>query len=276
MALGTVEEKTLSRIVGIVIVRNEDRFVRQAVINALDFCDQILLVDNGSIDSTQEIFKELEAVHPGKLKLYHIQNPKESHDLLKRYAGTRTWIFAVDGDEIYDHKRLTEFRPRLISGEFDSHWMLLGNVHHCDSLDIQNGIAGGYSSPPGRSITKLYNFAAIKSWNGDTPERLHGGVPEFLSGYNDQMKRQLQLEYSWEESPLRCLHLCCVPRSCLDAEQSGSRENIMETYRGGWTNRVKRFFRKLMGQSEMSEWKRERYARGERAQVSTTPFFTVL
>jgi hypothetical protein len=82
----------------------------------------------------------------------------------------------------------------------------------------------------------------------------------------------MQNEYNWEESPLRCLHLCFLSRSSLDGPESGSRENIMETYEGGWTNRVKRFLRKLQGYPERSDWKRERYARGERSKVSTAPF----
>jgi glycosyltransferase involved in cell wall biosynthesis len=261
------------RILGIVLVRNEDRFVRQSVKNIIGFCDRVLLVDNGSRDLTPAILKELAASDPEKITFHSIRHPKESHDLLKPYVGTSTWVFAVDGDEIYDPERLKSFRVRLLSGEYDSHWMILGNVHHCEAVDLKAGFAEGYSTPPGRSITKLYNFAAIRSWNGDTPERLHGGNPEFITGYDDQMKRQLQNEYSWEESPLRCLHLCFLSRSSLDSRKAGSRENIMETYEGGWTNRMKRLLRKLRGQPETSDWKRERYARGERSRVSTVPFF---
>ncbi|MFZ4387816.1 MAG: glycosyltransferase family 2 protein [Chthoniobacterales bacterium] len=274
MALGTLAEKALKQIVGIVLVRNEDRFVRQAVENALEFCDMILLVDNGSRDETAKILKELAASHSKKISFHAIQRPRESHELLKQYAGTPTWVFAVDGDEIYDSERLQSFRVRLLSGEFDHHWMILGNVHHCYHLDEEGGIAEGYSTPPGRSITKLYNFAAIRSWDGDTPERLHGGNPEFLLGYNDQMKRQLQNEYSWEKSPLRCLHFCFLSRSSLDDGKEGSRENIMETYEGGWTNLLKRFLRMLRRQAAVSDWKRERYARGERSKVSTAAFIS--
>lgn len=274
MALGTPAKEAVTQIVGIVLVRNEDRFVRRAVENIRDFCDRILLVDNGSRDGTLAILKEFTASDPERISLHPAGHPRESHDLLKPYAGTATWVFAVDGDEIYDPEGLKSFRHRILSGEFDSHWMILGNVHHCDSLDFESGFAEGYSTPPGRSITKLYNFAAIRSWNGDTPERLHGGIPEFLPGYDGQMKRQLQIECSWEESPLRCLHICFLSRSSLDGPALGSRENIMETYEGGWTNRLKRSLRKLRGQPEASDWKRERYARGERSKVSTSPFFS--
>ncbi len=272
MALGASAKEEVRQIVGIVLVRNEDRFVRQSVTNILGFCDRILLVDNGSRDQTPVILKEFANSDPAKITFHAIRHPRESHDLLKPYAGTPTWVFAVDGDEIYEQERLGSFRPRLLSGEFDQHWMILGNVHHCDHLDIQGGLARGYSTPPGRSITKLYNFAAIRSWNGDTPERLHGGHPDFLPGYDEQMKRQLQNEYNWEESPLRCLHLCFLSRSSLDGPEYGSRENIMETYEGGWTNRLKRLLRKLKGRPEKSDWKRERYARGKRSMVTTEPF----
>jgi glycosyltransferase involved in cell wall biosynthesis len=273
MALDNFSKETVKQIVGIVLVRNEDRFVRQSVTNILSFCDRVLLVDNGSRDQTPVILKELALSDPGKISFHVIRHPRESHDLLKPYPGTPTWVFGVDGDEIYDSERLGLFRSRLLTGEFNQHWMIKGNVHHCDYLDVQEGIAKGYATPPGRSITKLYNFAAIRSWNGNTPERLHGGNPDFLPEYHDQMKRQLQNEYNWEESPLRCLHLCFLSRSSLDGPKSGSRENIMETYEGGWTNRAKRFLRKLQGRPERSDWKRDRYARGERSKVSTSPFF---
>ena len=96
MALGTSAKEAVRQIVGIVLVRNEDRFVRQSVTNILGFCDRILLVDNGSRDQTPIILKELAASNPVKISFHAIRNPRESHDLLKPYIGTPTWIFAVD------------------------------------------------------------------------------------------------------------------------------------------------------------------------------------
>ena len=260
-------------IIGVVLVRNEDRFVRQAVRNAWGFCDRLLLVDHQSEDGTVGILREFAAEPDGKATFHSIAHPRESHALLKPFVGTDTWVFGVDGDEIYDPRGLHAFRPRLLAGEFDSHWMILGNVLHGDRVDARETSASGFPSPPSRSITKLYNFAAIDSWEGDTPERLHGGNPAFRDGHHERDKRQLQLEYSWDESPLRCLHACFVPRSSLDVA-GVTRENIMETYRGGWTNRIKRLARRLAGIPETSDWKRERYARGERLTVSAEPFFS--
>ena len=263
----------MKTIVGIVLVRNDDRFVRQAVRNAWEFCDRILLVDHQSGDGTAGILREFAAGSSGKAAFHAVAHPRESHVFLKPFVGTDTWVFGVDGDEIYDPRGLQSLRPRLLAGEFDSHWMILGNVLHCDRVDARDNMASGFPSPPSRSITKLYNFAAIDSWDGDTPERLHGGNPAFRGGFHEQDKRQLQLEYSWQESPLRCLHACFVPRSSLD-EAGATRENMIEIFHGGWTNRIVRLARRLAGvPTTSSAWKRDHYARGERLTVPAGPFF---
>ena len=254
------------------LVRNEDRFVRQAVLNALALCDRVLLADHESQDGTREILEGLVLSHPERLEFHAIQHPRESHELLKPYVGTATWVFGVDGDEIYDPGGLQKFRARLLDGQFDSHWMILSHVLHCDEIDVVGRRASGFLAPPSRSITKLYNFAAIESWDGDTPERLHGGQPVFRDGFGATQKLQQQMIGNWDGADLRCLHACFVPRSALDANVA-SRENIMETYRGGVTNFLKRVSRQLRGKPEESDWKRERYARGERVTVSTQPFF---
>lgn len=270
MALGAVAKQKVTRIVGIVLVKNEDRFVRQAVESALPACDEVLLVDNGSTDATVPILKEIAGQHSAKARFHDISHPCESHDLLKPLAGSDTWVLAVDGDEIYDPAGLETFRRMVLSGDFKEHWMVLGNVLHCEKIDDNR--ACGWMSPPSRSITKFYNFAAIESWGGDTPERLHGGSPVFRPGFSESLKCRLELEYAWEASPLRCLHTCFMPRSSADAAVQ-SRENIMETYRGGLTNRIKRTLRRLLCKPEESRWKRERYMRGERVCVDATPFF---
>ncbi|MDX2079811.1 MAG: hypothetical protein SFU53_03435 [Terrimicrobiaceae bacterium] len=259
----------MKQIVGIVLVRNEDRYVGQAVANIASFCDRLILVDHQSKDQTAVILRDAAQAHPAA-EFHAISHPRESHELLKPYVGTPTWVFGVDGDEIYDPAGLANFRPLLLSGEFRRHWMIMGNVLHCDALDEIR--ACGHLAPPSRSITKLYNFEAIERWGGDTPERLHGGSPEFRSGFSELSKRALFEEVGWEDALLRCLHACFVARSTLD-RRVASRENIMETYCGGVTNFVRRTFRRMAGRPEDSQWKRERYARGPRVDVDARPFF---
>ena len=44
----------MNKISGIIIARNEEEMIGEAL-DSLDFCDEIILVDNGSTDKTKEI-----------------------------------------------------------------------------------------------------------------------------------------------------------------------------------------------------------------------------
>ena len=89
---------------------------------------------------------------------------------------------------------------------------------------------------------------------------------QFKPGFDDGSKRNLQEDTSWDDSPLRCLHLCFLPRSSADT--GAVRENIMEIYRGGLLRRLLRPFQK-----ENTNWKREHYRQGPVVTVDTRPFF---
>ncbi len=245
-------------IVGIMLVRNEERFVERALLNSLGFCDRLLIADHRSTDDTWPILSRLAADHC-KIELHRIDEPSESHDLIRGLAGSRTWIFGVDGDEIYDPRGLAQFRLRVLSGEFDGAWQVFGNVLNCTALDESAGTAEGYLAPPSRSMTKLFNFHAIDSWQGSVPERLHGGEIAFRDGYRESSRDFVMHRYQWEDSPFRCLHLCFIPRSRRDTA-SRPRRNIMELGgRGRWSRLLGRLGLDRRG----SDYKRDKYRRGE-------------
>jgi glycosyltransferase involved in cell wall biosynthesis len=262
------------RIIGIVLVRNEDLFVRRAVTNIIGFCDEILLCDNGSTDGTASILREFSAKYP-KISYHTLRHPSESHDLLQRFVGTRSWVFAVDGDEIYDPTLLKGFRLRLLAGEFDAFWRMKGNVLHCMELATDYSTASGYMSPPSRSMTKLYNFAVINAWNGKVLERLHGGEISFKEGFHDLLKNNFQESLGWEETPLRCLHFCFLRRSSQEAPafREGHRENIQEIYGGGLVGKMRRLLNGILGRKGASSWKQDYYRRGKIETVDAAPFF---
>jgi hypothetical protein len=149
-----------------------------------------------------------------------------------------------------------------------------GNVLHCLELELTAGRATGHAALPSRSVTKLYNFAAIASWDGDTVERLHGGAIRFHPGFHDAMKRNLQEELSWDESPLRCLHLCFLRRSSQEKERAPVRENIMEIHRGGVSGKLRRLANRMLGRGGRSRWKQNHYCRGPLLTVDIAPFFS--
>jgi glycosyltransferase involved in cell wall biosynthesis len=259
------------RIVGISLVRNEDLFVETALRNAAGFCDELYVADHGSTDQTNPIVRALASESP-KIHLHTISHPADSQTLIKRFAGSRTWIFGVDGDEIYEPVRLARLREKILSGAFDQHWMLLGNVLHVTKLDDRRLTASGHLAPPCRSMTKLYNFNAIEAWAGYTPERLHGGTIRFRPGYSEADRRMLYEEVSWQEADFRCLHLCFLRRSSRDREDA-ARRNIIETFGPTRLHTWWYMLRRILGFETAARWKRSRYMRGPETTVSAETFF---
>ena len=219
------------KVVGIFLVKNEDVYIEQAIRNVAEFCDLIYVDDNQSTDNTPAILQSL-AGEFKHLKVRTIEDTVQSNENLVQYFGTDTWIFAVDGDELYDKSGLARYRKRLESGEFDKSWLILGNCLHVTEINSQRKTAKGFMAPPSKSMTKLYNFSLIDDFPV-TDERLHG-TPVFKDG-GDAPSRWLHLykDVSWEESDFRCLHTAFVTRTSTPKSQArvmGIRLNPPQIY----------------------------------------------
>jgi len=213
-----------TRIVGIVLVRNEENFVTWAIENAIGFVDEMLVIDNLSRDATPARLAALAARHP-KLRLIRDSQPDRTNRHLQSYIGEDVWVFGLDGDEIYDPDALQRLRPRVLAGEFASRWAVFGHSLHPTVLDLDSRRAVGYVTPPAAPATKLYNFAIVESWHANT-QRLHGR-PVLKPGYDISFGFKDRVATSWAESDFRNLHLCFFPRSSLD-EGTELRANITD------------------------------------------------
>lgn len=263
------------QIVGIVLVRNEDLFVERAIRNVSNFCDRIHAVDHVSTDRTWDVLRALASEYD-HLDAHRSHHADDSHAMIEHYAGTKTWVFGVDGDELYDPERLTSFREDLLAGTYGEAFKIASNVVNCIGLDREHSMATGYPSPPSRSITKLYNFAAIESWAGDGSERLHGGTITFRKGFDETAVDNIGERLPWNETPLRCLHLCFLRRSSRDPVAHGEpagRPILMESamHDRTWRGALKRRLRRHQP-PEVSDWKREKYMRGDLVTVDARPF----
>jgi hypothetical protein len=266
------------RIVGIVLVRNEDVFVERAVENVVEFCDRIHAIDHVSTDRTWEVLHELDRRYD-HVDARRSRHAGESHELIEPYAGTPTWVFGVDGDELYDPVRLASFREQVLGGAHAGVFKVASNVLNCVELDEAGRTATGYPSPPSRSITKLYNFAAIDAWRGDGSERLHGGSVAFRPGYDERSVDNIGERLTWEETPLRCLHCCFLRRSSTEGEPSGealARPILEQTglHDRSWRGALKRRIRPARPPEETADWKRQKYMRGDVVTVDSAPFFS--
>jgi hypothetical protein len=272
------------RVVGVVLVRNEDVFVEQAIRNIAAFCDRIHAVDHLSTDGTPEILRRL-ARELDHLTVQRSSDAGDSHRPLEACAGTSTWAFGVDGDELYDAAGLAVLRADLEAGAHADVFRLKGHVLNCTELDESRAVAKGHLAPPSRPVTKLFNMAAVESWTGCL-ERLHDGDAAFRTGYGWDSLRYLSEGSDWDSDPLRMLHTCFLRRSSEDpADSSGVRRGLPETgaYRRGWRGALHRLRRRRYIDPRIKEyqragsgWKQEWYARGPVVAVDAERFFVGL
>jgi hypothetical protein len=222
-----------------------------------------------STDATPEILRAL-ASELDHIDVRRERHSRASHDVLLPYMGTATWALRVDGDELYDAGRLARMRDTLESGELDDVFRVQASVLHCVALDLDQGVASGYLTPPSRACTAFYNLSAVESWRG-AAERLHGGDVVFRPRYDWSSVAPLHDRYSWDESPLRYLHTCFLRRSSLEVAGSEPRPTLSETgiHRRGLIGnavrrvrrpRIKRRTRELHDRG--AGWKTEMYGRG--------------
>jgi glycosyltransferase involved in cell wall biosynthesis len=261
------------RIVGIAMVRDEDVFVEQAVRNALEACDEFILVDHRSRDATPAILTRIRDELPEKVSFQRVRRAGEANVLLRRFVGKPVWVLAVDGDELYEPDRLALVRANVLRGDFDAWFSVKGNNLHCTSLDAEAGTATGYLAPPARSITKLFNFAAIESWTGTAVEHLYGGRRQLKPDYADAPTYLLRDEHSWAESPFRCLHVCFLPRSSQQPATSHTRRGVLESGGYGRIDRARAALRMAFGRPSESAWKLEKYRQGDPVTVDDVAGF---
>ena len=258
------------KIVGIVLVRDEDVFVEQAVRNVAGFCDEIHLFDHRSRDNTPRILGQLAADLP-YTTFERIDDPAVTHERLRPYIGTDTWVFAVDGDELYHPGSLKIMRERMERGEFDDCFLVKGIQLHCRAIDHDAGTAAGWLAPPSRSTTMLYNFQPLSGWEGRPPERLMGDGARFAREVAGT--RWLRDEHPWDEAPMRCLHVCFLRRSSRQPEGQTARLSYVERIADGGRARLRRRLLELAGRPAESWWKLNKYRQGPETTVSMAGFF---
>ena len=261
------------QVVAVVLLHNEDVFAERVIRNVVDFCDRVHVADHVSSDSTWEIVSEL-AEEYDHLDAVRISNSGRSHDLIARYAGTDTWVFGPDGDELYDPEGLRRLRDELESGRYDEFFRLIPAMLHTVELDQEVMTASGYLSPPSRCGAKLFNFAAIESWTNVHRQCLHDGDVVYRPDRSWKQVHHFGEDPGFDESPFRCLHPAFLRRSSRDPEQGRLRLNPIEanTYRRDAVGRVQLVARRLRPGRRETPWKLEKYRRGPLVTKDAAPF----
>ena len=178
-----------TKIVGIILIRNEDLHIERVIRNIAIFCDSIIVTDHNSNDLTFEIVEKLTKEFP-QITLLKIDHPSQSHTVIEKYAGTPTWIFVVDGDELYDPFGLVTMKKYLIEGRFDKDWNIFCNTLNCIDIDYKEKTAHGYLAPPSRAGARLFHFSLIDSWVGCL-ESVYGGTITCHQDFHSGLRRYL-------------------------------------------------------------------------------------
>lgn len=107
-----MERPASSLLSAVVIAENEEPIIGRCL-EALAFCDEIVLVDGGSTDRTIELARE-----KGARIIEHSSLERGIHfnKNLGAEAATGDWILSIDADEIVSPELATEIRAALATG----------------------------------------------------------------------------------------------------------------------------------------------------------------
>lgn len=208
------------QIIGIMMVKNEERFVGQALQNIRAFCDRIIVIDTGSEDATRDRVKLQQAVRGCKIDLEREEDLRKTHRFAEQFVDSDTWVFGVDGDEIYDPVGLRYVQASIRRGPFGGNaYQLRGRYFHVCELTLD--FAKGYHGPPSHNPTKFYNMRNIESWKADGEHILFQARPRVIKA--GAIDEKIWADIDWDECPLRCLHMRFLSRSSVDTPATSGR-----------------------------------------------------
>ena len=202
-------------LVGISLVRNEDIFLEQAIPECAGFLRPAFTGSITSLtDGTWEVLRTL-ARDYDHLDVRRVHHAGDSHKLVEQYAGTDTWVFGVDGDELYDPVRLSGLRTIPRRG---LRRCLQDRLQHAQLRRDRSGSADGFrlslaAFAPGEEAVQLRRNRVVgRRRSGAT----HGGTIVYRPGYDERSVDNIGDRLSWDETPLRCLHATFMRRSSGD------------------------------------------------------------
>lgn len=94
----------------LVITKNEEAAIGRCL-NALDFCDQIIVVDSLSTDNTKMIARSLGATVVDFV--WNGEYPKKKQWAMSHHLVRNNWVLHVDGDEIVSRELAREITQRI-------------------------------------------------------------------------------------------------------------------------------------------------------------------
>ena len=186
----------MNKITAILIARNEEKMIGDAL-ESVSFCDEIIVVDNGSIDKTKEIAEKAGAkVYPIKTddfsELRNFGLSKAEHD----------WTLYIDADERINDE-LKDSIKKNIAENFKYSAFLLRR---------KNFYFGKHEWPKIEKMPRLFKKDKLTKWQGKLHESpvVDGEIGEIKDGFilhftHRDLESMLNktIEWSTQEAMLR-------------------------------------------------------------------------
>jgi glycosyltransferase involved in cell wall biosynthesis len=104
----------------IVPVKNEAENLRRCL-PALDWADQVFVVDSGSADATAEVAR----AHGAEVVTFRFNGvfPKKKNWALENLPFRHGWVLIVDADEVVTPALAAEIQRRIVSGEAEGYYL---------------------------------------------------------------------------------------------------------------------------------------------------------
>jgi glycosyltransferase involved in cell wall biosynthesis len=143
-------------ITAIIIAKNEEEMIANCI-EGLRWCDEVLVIDNGSIDTTSNIAEKLGA----RVISFSSQDfSKVRNEGLKR--SKTNWIFYVDADERVTPDLAREIMVNVETGSGEAFKLKRQNICYGSHL-----VNGGWDKD---FVTRVFKKESFKEWSGKIHE----------------------------------------------------------------------------------------------------------
>jgi glycosyltransferase involved in cell wall biosynthesis len=154
------------------LVRNEERFIRAAILSVLPLAKRVLVYDTGSTDATLEILssiqdKKLEIVQKAFSRATELTDFR--NEMIER---TETeWFWLVDGDELYPPHAVERIAEEIREASPTVHKIAIRRIHFMGSFNFVSRVD---------SAGRIYRAAKVRWRPGVLPHYRLRADTEYL------------------------------------------------------------------------------------------------
>lgn len=185
----------MNKITAIIIAKNEEDLIVDCL-ESVEFCDQIIVVDNGSTDRTAEVAKK------HKAEVFGIKT--DDFSKMRNFGLSKAkgeWVFYIDADERVTPELADEIHSKISNEKEKTAF----------KLKRKNFYYGNHEWPYVEHLERLFSKKFLKEWKGELHESpvFDGELGElegFLYHYTHRNLSQMvkkTIEWSKIEAELR-------------------------------------------------------------------------